>query len=100
MRMLKTNSSGSIRVILRGGIYRIEEPIVFQPEDSATADAPITYAAHADEKPVITGGRLIAGWQQGSGPLWTATIPQVKQGQWYFRQMFVDGRRAIPAHAQ
>ncbi len=93
----KKNRSGPIRVLLRGGTYLIDEPIVIRPEDSGTTRIPITYAAYANEKPVISGGRPIRGWKKGSGPLWTATIPQVKQGQWHFRQMFVNGHRAIPA---
>jgi len=98
VRILKKNNHPEpIHVILRGGTYRVEEPIVFRPEDSGTADAPIKYAAYTDEKPVISGGRPIGAWRKSDGPLWTATIPQVRQGQWYFRQMFVNGRRAVPA---
>jgi len=98
VRVLKKNNGAEpIRVILRGGTYRVEKPIVFRPEDSGTADAPIKYAAYTDEKPVLSGGRPIGGWRKSDGPLWTATIPRVRQGQWYFRQMFVNGRRAVPA---
>ena len=39
------------------------------------------------------GGRVIRGWQQGEGPLWTAEVPEVKAGAWYFRQLFVNGER-------
>lgn len=88
----------AIRVLLRGGTYRISEPIVFGPEDSGTALAPITYAAFPGEKPVISGGVPITGWtRQGDGPLWKTVVPEVKEGKWYFRQLFVNGRRAVPA---
>ena len=53
------------------GTYRIESPIVFGPENSGTKVAPITYAAYPGEKPVISGGRIIGGWQKSDGPLWT-----------------------------
>ncbi|MFV2067572.1 MAG: right-handed parallel beta-helix repeat-containing protein [Pirellulales bacterium] len=86
-----------VRVLLRGGEYLIDTPILFGPEDSGTAEAPITYAAQKGEKPVISGGRTIRGWRKNEGPTWSVTVPQVKPGEWYFRQLFVDGRRAVPA---
>ena len=92
---LKPNSP--VKVLLRGGTYRIESPIVLGPENSGTKAAPITYAAYPGEKPIISGGRVISGWQKGDGPLWTTTIEAVKQGKWYFRELFVNGRRLTPA---
>ncbi len=86
-----------IRVLLRGGVYRIDQPVVFGPEDSGTESAPIVYAAWPGEGPIISGSRPIGGWQKGPGPLWTATVPAVRQGRWYFRQLFINGRRATPA---
>ncbi len=49
------------------------------------------------EKPFISGGRKIDGWQKGAGEVWTTTVPQVRDGKWYFRQLFVNGHRAIRA---
>ena len=87
-----------IRVLIRGGTYRVTGPIVFTAEDAGTTQAPITYAAWPGERPVISGGRPVTGWKkQGDGPLWTTTVPEVKEGKWYFRQLFVNGRRATPA---
>ncbi len=87
-----------ICILLRGGVYRVTEPVVFTPEDSGTQAAPITYAAFPGEKPVISGGISIGGWKkQADGPLWETTVPEVASGGRYFRQLFVDGRRAIPA---
>ncbi len=87
-----------MRVLIRGGTYRVSEPVVFAAEDSGTREAPITYAACPGEKPVLSGGVPIAGWKkEAGGPLWTTTVPKVKEGKWYFRQLFVDGRRCTPA---
>jgi len=85
--------SKPITVLLRGGTYRIDRPLVFTPLDSGTEQCPITYAAYAGEKPVITGGRRISGFRQ-VGKLWTVTIPEVKAGAWYFNSLFVNGKRA------
>ncbi len=85
-------------VLVRGGTYRIAAPIRFTPDDSGNDERPITYAAYPGEKPVISGGVAITGWAKPSdSPVWKTVIPEVKDGKWYFRQLFVNGRRAIPA---
>ena len=79
-------------VWLRDGRYEIEEPIAFDPEDAA----PVTYAAYPDEEPVISGGRSITGWEEttmNGVDVWQTTIPEVAAGDWYFRQLWVDGER-------
>jgi hypothetical protein len=89
--------TNDILVLVRGGTYRIAEPIVFGPEDSGAEKHSITYAAFAGEKVVISGGRPITGWNKGDGETWTAEVPEVKAGKWHFRQLFVNGYRAIRA---
>jgi hypothetical protein len=88
-----------IRVIIAAGTYVITEPVVFTPEDSGSASAPITYEAAPGAKPVFTGGRVIAGWQRADDGVWTAHIPEVASGQWYFEQLWVNGRRATRARS-
>lgn len=86
------------RVLIRGGVYRITEPLRFGPEDSGAADAPNSYEAYPNETPIFSGGRPIGGWsRQGDGPLWTTRVPAVAEGKWVFRQLFVNGWRATPA---
>ncbi len=89
--------TGSVKVLLRGGTYYIEKPIVLGPEHSGTKDAPTIFAAYPGEKPIISGGRAITGWKKPDGPLWTTAIEDVKRGQWYFRELFLNGRRLTPA---
>ena len=86
-----------VRVLLRGGTYAVGEPVVFFEGDSGTKQAPICYAAYPGEKPILSGGVPISGWHKAEGPLWTATVPGVKEGRRYFRSLFVDGKRCIPA---
>lgn len=81
-----------VTVRLRGGIYRRRGPFVLRPEDSGTEAGPVVYESSPGEKAVISGGRPISGWQKGEGPLWTVKLPEVKSGDWYFRQLFVGGR--------
>jgi parallel beta-helix repeat protein len=86
-----------ITVLFRGGVYTLSAPIRLTPEDSGSEGAPITYAAYPGEKPVFTGGVPITGWRKGEGELWITEVPGVKEGQWYFHQLFVDGQRRTRA---
>jgi len=93
----KAGLQRDITVLLRGGTYGLKEPLTFGPEDSGTDRFSITYAAFPGEKPVISGGRQIHGRRKGEGDIWTAKLPEVEGGNWYFRQLFVNGRRATRA---
>jgi hypothetical protein len=86
-----------LTVLIRGGVYTQTDALVFGPEDSATEEHSITYAAYPGEKVVLSGGRNIHGWKKGDGEIWTTEIPEVKAGQWCFRQLFVNGQRAVRA---
>ena len=83
-------------ILLRDGVYELAAPVTLGPEDSGSdAQHPLTIAAYPDEKPLLSGGRRIAGWRPipGNPQLWQAEIPTVRQGKWYFRQLFVNGER-------
>ena len=78
-------------ILLRGGTYELSEPLVLTAEDSG-----LTLAAYQKERPVLSGGRQIPGWQRvpGKADWWQATVPDVASGQWYFHTLFINGRRA------
>ncbi|MDJ0715926.1 MAG: right-handed parallel beta-helix repeat-containing protein [Prochloraceae cyanobacterium] len=85
-----------VTILIRGGHYFLSKPLVLTPMDSGTKDAPITYAAYQDEKPVISGGRRIQGWREervNGRTMWTVTLPEVKAGNWYFQHLWVNGQR-------
>ncbi len=86
-----------VRVLLRGGTYRLDAPVCFGPEDSGTTSAPIIYAAWPGEKPIFSGGIPITGWKKGPGPLWIVDVPNARDPARQFRQLFVGGRRCTPA---
>lgn len=86
-----------VTVLIRGGVYTLQAPVQFGPADSGAEGAEVTYAAYPGEKPVFSGGTVITGWEKGQGNLWVAHVPQVAAGEWYFHQLFVNGRRATRA---
>ena len=87
IRDQRSEIRNSITVHVRGGVYRLDAPFVLEPPDSG-----VTFAAYQKEKPVFSGGRVMTGFRR-NGKLWEMEIPEVKAGQWYFRQLFVNGQR-------
>lgn len=75
VRELKRQQGGTLKqpvtVSVRRGTYFLAEPLVFTPEDSGGANAPVTYAAYQKEKPVISGGRKLGNWEIGE---WQASM--------------------------
>jgi len=76
------------RIIVGDGQYTLTEPLVLGPEDSG-----ISFEAARGAKPVFSGGRVISGWKRGADGIWQAQVPK----DWYFEQLWVDGRRATRA---
>ena len=89
--------SEAVRVVVADGRYELAEPLILEPRDGGTARTPIVYEAAPGARPVFSGGRAIGGWKQRADGLWTTRIPEVAAGDWYFEQLFVDGRRATRA---
>ena len=95
MRHIKGKAKDPITVYLRGGTYYLPETIRFEPADSGTAEAPITYAAYNNEKVVISGGvELRPKWKKDKNGVFKTKgdLPFDE-----FDQLFMDGRRQVLA---
>lgn len=91
----KAGCSEAWTVHVDTGFYPVNEPIVFSPEDSGTADAPVTYRGRGADRSRLCGGRVITGWQVQPDGRWLADIPCDASGTpAYFETLFVNGRRA------
>ncbi|MER3501778.1 MAG: hypothetical protein C4295_09995 [Candidatus Fervidibacterota bacterium] len=104
VRELKRQHGGTLRqpvtIYLRGGTYFLREPVTLTPEHSGTPQCPVTITAYRNEKPILSGGRRITGWKLATlngKRVWTAEISEVREGKWFFRQLWVNGKRAIRA---
>jgi len=83
----------AVTVRVRGGTYCLGQTLKLGPEDSGTPDFPVVYAARAGERPIVIGGRQIAGFAPYKGKILQANAAaQGFQGV-YFRQLFCNGRR-------
>ena len=98
VRSLKGRAKGPIKVFVHGGTYYQDEPLVFGPEDSGTAEAPVIFAAFPGERVTLSGGRkLDCRWTPYQDGIMMCQLPAVKKGRLLFTQLFVNGRRQIPA---
>ena len=52
-------SRSPIRILLREGTYYLKQTFELHPEDSGTAEAPVTYAAYPGERVTLSGGRRL-----------------------------------------
>ncbi|NJO95190.1 MAG: hypothetical protein HC764_03310 [Pleurocapsa sp. CRU_1_2] len=97
LKQQQGNIKQPVTVFLRGGTYFLQEPLSFTAEDSGTKDFLITYKAYEQEKPIISGGRIIKNWKIATfndQTVWTTNIAEVKTKQWSFHQLWVNGDRA------
>jgi hypothetical protein len=79
-------------VVLHNGVWRITSPLKFGPEDSG-----ITWRAAQPGRATISGGRELKGWKSNANGSWSLTVAGVADGSFFFRELFVNGRRAIRA---
>lgn len=85
------------RVTIKGGTYRLSEPLTFTSQDSGTAKLLVVYQAASGETPIISGAVQVSGWTlldaglniwQAQTAVTTDTMP---------RQLYVNGVRATRA---
>jgi parallel beta-helix repeat protein len=100
IRALKKKEHGRLKqpvtVRIESGTYTLRETLQFTPQDSGTAEAPITYTAACGQTPIISGGRRITGWKVQTlrgQTCWVVDLPEVAKKRWNFTQLFVNGER-------
>jgi hypothetical protein len=102
--------AGGIRVIVHGGLYRLTQTEEFIPQDSGTPGNPVIYSAAPGEKPVFSGGLPVKGWTKletappglpsaAIGHVWVAPAPEAGAATLDFRQLYVNGRKAVRARS-
>ena len=72
VRKLSENQKGDITVFVRGGTYRVSEPIRFEVEDSGKNGYKIIYKAYENEKVILDGSKVVSGWKLYSGNIYVA----------------------------
>ena len=96
-KLIAQGLTSDLKVLLRGGTYKIPQTLTFGPEDSGTEKYGVTYSAFPGEKVILSGGQQLTGWKKSAGKIWTTTIPEVKKGSLYFQQLYINNTRAVRA---
>jgi hypothetical protein len=93
-----------ILVLIRGGVYSLETGLEFTAADGGErveTDLPtgafeyhelkdyyVTYAAYPGEKPILSGGERITGWQKEKNGSWKASIDRAE-----INDLYANGKR-------
>lgn len=91
---INAGMTGDITVHLAGGTYPITESLVFDANDSGMNGHKVIYKAFGGQEPVVSGGRVIKGWQLHDKD---KNIYKAAAGGLEFRQIYVNGERGIRA---
>ncbi|MEJ5238129.1 right-handed parallel beta-helix repeat-containing protein [Limisphaera sp. VF-2] len=99
VRELRAKDTAAARaravIQVRGGTYFLPEPLVL-----TSVDSNLEIVAHGNEQPILSAGRRIPEWQvevQGDRTLWIAPVPGLRESREPFRQLWINGRRAVRA---
>jgi hypothetical protein len=77
-------------VTLRGGVYRMREPLRIGPEHSGRPGNPLVIRAYPGEKAVLSGGEAVSGWELHDAG---KSIYRARVGPELFRQVYLNGER-------
>ncbi len=85
----RINNAKDVCIHLSEGTYFLNQPIIVRPEDNGTRIV-------ADGNAVISGGVKIANWKK-EGKYYVADVPEFNGRPLEFRQMWVNGKKAVRA---
>ena len=95
IRRLKASQSlkEGVTVYVRGGVYELPETLTLEAQDAGTEGMPIAYRAFRNEKPTLTGGRTVTGFEPYKGAILKADLTNQKLKGISFRQLYFEGKR-------
>ena len=85
-----------ITIYMEGGTYALHEPVFIRPEDSGTEKSPTVICSISGEEAILSGGVRIRNWKK-QGKLWVADVPTFNGRPLDFRQLWIDGKKAVRA---
>ncbi len=83
-----------ISIHMASGVYDVYEPVFIRPEDSGTPSSPTVITSEGGAW--LSGGVKIDGWKR-QGKLLVADVPQFNGRPLDFRQLYVNGKKAVRA---
>ncbi|MGC8666897.1 MAG: right-handed parallel beta-helix repeat-containing protein [Chthonomonadales bacterium] len=94
IRRIRTRNDAPQHIVVKveAGTYSLKEPFTLNSQDGEPQGS-VVYEGEGTHPPVLSGGRRITGWKKGTNGVWTAEIPEVRAGTWYFQSLWVNGER-------
>ena len=88
-----SRSAKDRRIVLRGGTYRLTEPLRLTAGDPGTEGQDLVFAAAPGEHPILSGAMRIEHWHLADPArhLWSAPVPASIVNT---RQLYINGWRA------
>lgn len=97
-RIIAQGLTQAVEIIFAAGTYSFDAPLELRPEDSGSAECPVTWKSAPGAKVVWSGGLPIPPkWSKGDDGVWQVDLKGIGPHEWNFRQLFVDGTGAIRA---
>jgi hypothetical protein len=78
---------GTHRIVIMPGDYYLTKSVELDSRDNG-----LTIEADTSGKVILYGGSLVTGWRRDGDKFWCADLPGVKEGNWDFRSVVVNGR--------
>ncbi|PZP42495.1 MAG: hypothetical protein DI598_16860, partial [Pseudopedobacter saltans] len=96
-------------IIVKGGTYQLDEPIIIRPEDSGNPNSITTIKSNGEDEVVVSGGVRVTNWTSVKnkvdglnpkllGKVMVADLPNtISIESFDFRQIWVNGKKAVRA---
>ena len=78
-------------IFILGGVYELKAPLLINARHTGTGNSVLRIRNFGNEKVTLSGGKKLEGWQKQKNGWWVCDIPEVKSGDWKFRQIYVNG---------
>ena len=94
VKAVNMKMTSDITVYLAGGVYYLNETLLFDEQDAGKNGFKVVYKNYPNEKPLISGGQLITNWKlfDKEKKIYRARIKGLT-----FRQLYVNGKWATRA---
>lgn len=84
-----------VHIRLAPGKYELDGTIRLNAQHNSSSAGWVIFEGTGQVK--IVGGKHITGWKQVAGNHWMVSLPEVKSGKWFFRQLFGGEKRMMRA---
>ncbi|MBD3182334.1 hypothetical protein GF312_08585, partial [Candidatus Poribacteria bacterium] len=78
-----------VLVIIRGGDYYLDKPLMFNQQDSGDEEHSVTYKAESGQQVRIIGGTVLKDWKPYKDGIWECDFPHESKPE----QVFENNRR-------